>query len=138
MRTGPPGNALIRLCVVIVMAYMVVPFHAIQFRYWNTLTIVLWVVFFILLRERQRPTALVHVADWPLWICVLGLAAGLIAPLDRILAIRRYHEFTVMLAILYDTDGLNSWVSWIGIGVPVGLTLATDRSGIAAHLGVHF
>lgn len=62
---------------------------------------VLCALFLLLAVTSSKPTPLFQLQDWPCWVFLAGLAAGLVAPVDHVVANQRYRELFVTMVSLY-------------------------------------
>lgn len=83
-------TALKYLGVAIICTYMSFPLLPIQGRFWKETEAVLWVLFLMLAFTANRSRPLFQLQDWPCWILLLGLAAGLVASTHRLVAIQGF------------------------------------------------
>ena len=87
----------LRLGVVLVAAYLALPWLAVQSRVWNAMQMVLIALVVILAWDRSQGLFLVQRTDWPLWFLLLCLLAGIVCPTNRAIALHRYVELSVTI-----------------------------------------
>ena len=85
-------TALKCLGITMICAYMSFPLLPFQGKYWKAMEVVFVGLVVLLAVASNRSKPLLQLQDWPCWLFLLGLAAGLVAPVDRVVANQRYGE----------------------------------------------